>query len=61
VIYVDGSSTKKNGGAGVVLITPDKEELCSSLRMEFKATNNETEYETVLVGLSFTREMDLSL
>jgi hypothetical protein len=30
VIYVDGSSTKKNGGAGILLITPDGEELSSS-------------------------------
>jgi hypothetical protein len=41
VIYVDGSSTKKNGGDGVVLITSDAEELCSSLNLEFKTTNNE--------------------
>ncbi|XP_059441920.1 uncharacterized protein LOC132174250 [Corylus avellana] len=57
VVYVDGSSTRKNGGAGVVLITPDGEELCSSLRLEFKTTNNETEYEAVLVGLGLAREM----
>ncbi|XP_059436668.1 uncharacterized protein LOC132169694 [Corylus avellana] len=57
VVYVDGSSTRKNGGAGVVLITPDGEELCSSLRLEFKTTNNEAEYEAVLAGLGLAREM----
>jgi hypothetical protein len=44
-IYVDGSSTKMNGGVGIFLITPDKEELSSSVRLEFKTTNNEAEYE----------------
>ena len=51
VIYVDGSSTKKNGGAGVLLITLDGEELGSSLSLEFRTTNNEAEYEAVIVGL----------
>ncbi|XP_059436564.1 uncharacterized protein LOC132169561 [Corylus avellana] len=57
VVYVDGSSTRKNEGAGVVLITLDGEELCSSLRLEFKTTNNEAEYEAVLAGLGLAREM----
>jgi ribonuclease HI len=51
VIYLDGSSTRKHGGAGVVLITPDEEELSSSLRLEFKTTNNEAEYEVVIASL----------
>jgi ribonuclease HI len=57
VIYVDGSSTKKNGGDGVVLITADVEELCSSLNLEFKTTNNEVEYKTVIAGLGMALEM----
>ncbi|XP_059436368.1 uncharacterized protein LOC132169334 [Corylus avellana] len=57
VIYVDGSSRKKNGGAEVVLITLDGEELRSSLRLEFKSTNNEAKYEVVLAGVSLALEM----
>ncbi|XP_059428515.1 uncharacterized protein LOC132162275 [Corylus avellana] len=57
VVYVDGSSIRKNGGAGVVLISPDGEELCNSLKLEFKTTNNEAEYEIVLAGLGLAREM----
>ena len=57
IIYVDGSSTKKNGGAGVLLITLDREELGSSLRVKFRITNNEAEYEAVIAGL----EMALKL
>ncbi|XP_059441893.1 uncharacterized protein LOC132174218 [Corylus avellana] len=57
VVYVDGSSTRKNGGACVVLITPDGEELYSSLKLAFKTTNNEAEYEAVLAGLGLAREL----
>jgi ribonuclease HI len=57
VIYVDGSSTKKNGGAGVLLITPDGEELGSSLRLKFRTTNNEAEYEAVIAGLGMALEL----
>ncbi|XP_059446530.1 uncharacterized protein LOC132178090 [Corylus avellana] len=58
VIYVDGSCTRKNGGAGLLLITQDGEELCSSLRLEFKSTNNEAPYEAVLERLSLAREIE---
>jgi ribonuclease HI len=57
VIYVDGSSTNKNGGARIFLITPDGEELSSSLRLEFRTTNNKAEYEVVIVGLGLALEL----
>jgi ribonuclease HI len=40
-----------------VLFTPDGEELSSSLTMEFKTTNNEVEYEAVVVGLELALEL----
>ena len=57
VIYVDGSSTKKNGRAGVLLITLDGEELSSSLRLKFRTTNNEAEYEAVITGLGMALKL----
>ena len=57
VIYMDGSSTKKNGRAGVLLITPDGEELGSSLRLEFRITNNEAKYEAIIAGLGMALEL----
>jgi ribonuclease HI len=57
VIYVDGSLTKKNGGARVVFVTPDGKELTSSPRLEFQTTNNEGEYTVVLAGLGLAQEM----
>jgi ribonuclease HI len=57
VVYIDGSSTKKNGGAGIVLVTPEGEELNGSIRLEFKTTNNEAEYEAVIAGLGLALEL----
>ncbi|XP_059460363.1 uncharacterized protein LOC132189630 [Corylus avellana] len=61
VIYMDGSSTKRNGGARVVIITPDGRELKSPLRLEFKTTNNEAEYEAVIAGLGLAQELEAEL
>jgi hypothetical protein len=57
IIYVDGSSTKRNGGAGIMIVTPEEEELNGSLRLEFKTTNNEAEYEAVIAGLGLALEL----
>jgi ribonuclease HI len=57
VIYIDGSSTRKNEGAGILLITPDVEKLSSSLRLEFRTTNNEAENEVVIAGLKMALEL----
>ena len=57
VIYIDSSSIKKNGGVGVLLMTPDREELSSFLRLEFRTTNNEAEYEAVIAGLRMALEL----
>jgi hypothetical protein len=57
VIYVDGSLTRKNGGAGIVLVTPEGEELNGALRLEFRTTNNEAEYEAVIAGLGLALEL----
>ena len=57
IIYVDGSSTKKNGGARVELIALGGEQLCNFLRLEFKTTNNEAKYEVVLAGLRLAQKM----
>jgi ribonuclease HI len=56
-IYLDGSSTRKRGGAEVMVVTLEAKELCSSLKLEFKTTNNETEYEVVIAGLGIALEM----
>ncbi|XP_059438049.1 uncharacterized protein LOC132170910 [Corylus avellana] len=57
VVYVDGSYTRRHGGTGVKLITPEGEELRSSIRLEFRTTNNEAEYAAIIAGLGLAQEM----
>ena len=57
VIYIDGSSTKKYEGTEVLLITLEGKELSSSLRLKFRTTNNEAEYEAVIAGLRMALEL----
>ena len=49
-IYTDGSSNKQAGGASVVLISPEKDRVECMIRLEFYTTNNEAEYEALVVG-----------
>ena len=49
-VYVDGASNHKGLGIGLVLISPKKVIIEKSLRSDFLATNNEVEYESLLIG-----------
>ena len=51
-IYVVGAANQKGSGVGLVLISPEKLVVEKSLRLGFSTTNNETEYEALLEGLS---------
>ena len=57
-VQIDGSATKKVGGAGVVLISPKKETLKYVVRLQFPATNNKVEYEALLTGLSLAKALE---
>nr|MCH9869276.1 reverse transcriptase-like protein [Serratia marcescens] len=56
-LYVDGSATTANSGAGILLLGPDDAKIEYALSFAFQATNNEAEYEALLAGLRLTREM----
>ena len=56
-LYVDGSSSEQKAGAGIMLISPEGHKILSALRFEFKATNNEAEYEALLAGLRLALEV----
>ena len=49
-VQTDGSATKKVGGVRVVFIPLEGETLKYAVRLQFSATNNEAEYETLLTG-----------
>ena len=54
-IYMDGSSNKQAGGAGVVLISSEEDRIECMIRLEFPMINNEAEYEVLIVGLDLAR------
>lgn len=49
--FVDGSSRVGGRGVGILLIAPSGEETRISIRLSYKAYNNEAKYEVVLFGL----------
>ncbi|XP_075524485.1 uncharacterized protein LOC142556872 [Primulina tabacum] len=56
-VYVDGSSSKDGSGVGVVLILPAGKEVKLAVQFDFRASNNEAEYEAVLAGLRAARNV----
>ncbi|KAL0433763.1 UNVERIFIED_CONTAM: hypothetical protein Slati_2710600 [Sesamum latifolium] len=47
LLHVDGSSTTQGSGAGIVITTPQGEDLEFAIKFDFKASNNEAEEENV--------------
>ena len=50
-LFVDGSSNQHDCGAWLILQTPLDQQMEYAIRIGFKATNNEAEYEAFLAGL----------
>ena len=50
-VYVDGAANQRGLGVGLVLVSPEKITIEKSLRLGFSTTNNEAEYETLLMGM----------
>lgn len=57
-LFVDGSSNRQGVGAGVVLVSPDGQMLEQSIHLGFKASNNEVEYEALILGLKLVAAME---
>jgi ribonuclease HI len=51
---------KKEWELGVVLISPTKQEIPLSYKIEFEATNNVVEYEALILGLEAARKMQIT-
>ena len=58
IIHVDGSSTQHAKGIGVVLQSPEGDKLTYKVRLQYQATNNEVEYETLLKGLELAKSIE---
>ncbi|XP_042465868.1 uncharacterized protein LOC122048361 [Zingiber officinale] len=56
-IYVDGSATQQGSDVGILLISPQRDIMQLAVRLNFRATNNEAEYEALLAGLQAARHV----
>ena len=54
-IYIDGSSNRQAGGAGIVIQTPQEDKIQCMIRLDFPTTNNEAEYEALVAGLDLAK------
>ena len=50
-LLVDGLSSSGGSGVGLVLMSPDHYKSSYAIRFNFKASNNEVEYEALITGL----------
>ncbi|XP_021984866.1 uncharacterized protein LOC110880703 [Helianthus annuus] len=57
LLYTDGASNEDGVGAGLRLVSPEKHEFTYAIKLDFKNTNNEAEYEAFLVGLRLAIKM----
>ncbi|RDX76921.1 hypothetical protein CR513_43033, partial [Mucuna pruriens] len=57
-LSVDGSSNQTGSGAGVILEGSNGVLVEQSLHFDFKASNNQVEYEALLVGMKLALEVE---
>ena len=56
-VYVDRAANQWGAGVGLVLVSLEKITIEKSLRLGFLATNNEAEYEALLMGMVMVQKM----
>ena len=54
-VYTDRSSNRQAGGIGVMIQTPEGDEIRCMIRLDFPTTNNEAEYEALVAGLDLAK------
>ena len=56
-VYNDGAANQMGSRVGLVLVSLEKITIEKSLRLGFSTTNNEAEYEALLVGMTMVQKM----
>ncbi|XP_075645073.1 uncharacterized protein LOC142616071 [Castanea sativa] len=56
-LYVDGAANQRGSSVELVVVSLDKITIEKSLRLGFSATNNEAEYEALLVGMAMIQKI----
>ncbi|KAL0411817.1 UNVERIFIED_CONTAM: putative protein K02A2.6 [Sesamum latifolium] len=60
LLHVDGSSIAQGSGAGIVLTTPQGDDMDFAIKFEFKASNNEAEYEALVLSMRMAQDASAS-
>ena len=56
-VHIDGAANQRESGVRLVIISLEKIIIKNLLRLGFSATNNEAEYEALLVGMIIVQKM----
>ncbi|KAL0434319.1 UNVERIFIED_CONTAM: Ribonuclease HI [Sesamum latifolium] len=56
LLHADGSSMTQGSGAGIVVTPPQGEDLEFTIKFDFKASNNEAEYEALVISMRIAHE-----
>ena len=56
-LYVDEIANQRGSGVGLILVSPKRIAIEKSLRLNFSTTNNEAEYEALLMGMMMVQKM----
>ena len=56
-LYVDGVANQRGSGVEIVLVSPERITIKKSLRLVSLATNNEAEYEALLIGVAMVKKL----
>ena len=59
ILYTDGASNVKGTILGILLKSPQGDNIPLSIACEFQATNNEAEYEALIAGLQVAKDMGI--
>jgi len=59
VLYVDGSSSNKRSGTGIVLKGSGEVKIEQSMVLKFKTSNNQAKYETLITGLVLAKDIGM--
>ncbi|KAM1680282.1 hypothetical protein ACFX2K_037977 [Malus domestica] len=56
-MYFDGSSTSSSPGVGIVIQSLNHDRWYFSLKLDFDYTNNQAEYEALIIGLGLLNDL----
>ncbi|XP_073103852.1 uncharacterized protein [Elaeis guineensis] len=59
VLHIDGALNAQGSGAGLILTNSERVVTEYVLRFDFKASNNQAEYEALLVSLKIAKELEI--